>query len=256
MIRAASFALLLMAAACAAPAFGQTPAPSAANGPAELPPNAFASGPVRADARRLAELLIPADLYLSSIRRIFLAGFDQVAKGEFADLEQQHPGLTDALRSEFAALAVADEERELNATYDRYARAIGAAFAEVDVATLHDFYDSRTGRKVIFAKFEGADYSSVLNKLAQDADAKITSADIAAVNRGAVGKMMGQLDHKDEAAFLAFSKTAAFAKLAAWTPTMAKLEVQIASEPDPEFDAEMDAVLNRVMARFGIELES
>ncbi len=65
-----------------------------------------------------------------------------------------------------------------------------------------------------------------------------------------MSKVFGHLDKSDIAALMAFARTPVYARLKAFGPTMNALEVQIATEPDPDFDAKMEAATKDIMARF------
>jgi hypothetical protein len=231
-------ALVAGAAATAAP---PAPQPNSSSVQA-LPPAAFTSGPVRPDARRLAELLMPEKLYLDAIERGVWAAVDQ------AGLED--PALAAAMRTELGKVTRADEQADMPATYDRYARAFASHFTPAEVTQLASFYGSRAGQKIIVGKLAGLDISTLLQKWSENPDAEIGAADIASLNRNAVSKVFGHLDKSDIAALLAFARTPVYAKLKAFGPTMNALEVQIATEPDPDFDAKMEAVTKDIMARF------
>ena len=255
-----SFPLFLALAALAAPAAAgpaPEPAPKAVSKPSakSLPPAAFTSGPVRADARRLAELIMPEDLYLSFMERAVIAGIEQ-NKEEFAELDQEHPGLVDALAAKLGKVGRDHAREQLGVTYDRYARAFASHFTAADIGQLSDFYRSRIGQKIIVGKFAGLDLSPLLDKFAQDPDAAITEGDISDLNKDAVGKLFQHLDRSDFAALFTFMRTPAFKSLNAFTPTMLALEAQIASEPDPELDAKLERAVAEVMGRFSVGSET
>ena len=239
----------VQAVAPPAPPVVAKPAPKA------LPPAAFTSGPVREDARRLAQLIIPEDLYLAFTERVVASGIRQYGE-QFTELEQEHPGVVDALAIEFGRIGRAHAKELLPQTYDRYARALAAHFTPASVVELSDFYRSRSGQKLIVGKFAGYDFGPMLEKWSEDPDAGITESEIAELNRDAVGKVFEHLDRSDIDALLAFARKPAFASLRAFAPTMVALEAQIASEPDAALEAKMEKAMIEVMGRFKIGSET
>ena len=238
----AAATLLASASAAAAPA----PTPQSPPSAQVLPPAAFTSGPLRADARRLAELLLPEDLYLDAMERAVAAAIGHPEAG----LEAVSPALLEALSSELGKVTRLHEQASMSATYDRYGRALASHFTAEEVTKLAAFYGSRPGQKLIVGKLAGIDVSALLHKWIEDPDAVVTAADLQSLNRNAVSKVFKHLDESDIAALLAFARTPLFARLTAFAPTMTALEAQMASEPDPELDAKMKAAVNAVMARF------
>jgi hypothetical protein len=236
-------ALIASAPSSAAPS---APAPPSAPSTQLLPPAAFTSGPVRADARRLAELLMPEDLYLDAMERAVATALVHAEAG----FEHVDPALLKALTSELGKVTRLHQQANMPATYDRYGRALASHFTVDDVTKLAGFYGSRPGQKLIVGKLAGLDISIMLHKWIEDPDADLTDADLKSLNRNAVSKVFEHLDKSDISALLAFARTPVFARLTAFVPTMTALETQIASEPDPELDAKMEAAVNAVMARF------
>ena len=247
------FYFILSAAAlfAGAPAAAAPPAPQP-NSPSLqiLPPAAFTSGPVRADARRLAQLLMPEQLYLDAIERGVWAAVDQ------AGLDDAEPAMVAAMRTELGKVTRLHQQADMPATYDRYARAFASHFTVAEVTQLTAFYGSRPGQKLVVGKLAGLDISNLLQKFAEDPDADITATDIQSLNRNAVSKVFEHLDKSDISALLAFARTPVYARLKAFSPTMNALEMQIASEPDPELDAKMEAVTKDIMARFPAAAET
>jgi hypothetical protein len=198
----------------------------------------------------LSRLLAPEDLYLQLLERSVVAGFDGGATDELADLDKEHPGLLDAIKSELVKVMRDHSKRQMAAMHARYARAIADHFGTADIIQLTGFYQSRTGQKLIVGKFAGMDVSGMVTRFADDPDAAVTEGDIRQLNRSAVSKIIPHLDANDRAELLRFMQLPAFRKLAAFTPTMTALETQIASEPDPELDQKLDTAISSVMARF------
>jgi hypothetical protein len=238
-------AFWLLSAVLAAPtAAAQTP--SAASAAESLSPRAYTSGPVRPDALQLAKLMMPEDLYLEMIERITLTGFN-AGVGDGGTIDER---ALEALRDELPKLAREYERAALPRTYDRYARALGDHFSPEEVKQLESFYRTRTGQKVIVGKFAGIDLGGVLSKWTADPGAAVTSSDIEGLNRGAVSKMIRHFDEADERALLTFTQQPVFKRLLVYNTTLIALETQIAGEPDPEFDAKVQAVVEAAIRRF------
>jgi hypothetical protein len=187
---------------------------------------------------------MPESLYLDAIERAVWAAVDQ------ASLEDVNPALAAAMRIELAKVTRVHEQANMPATFDRYARALGSHFTAAEVTQLTSFYGSRAGQKLIVGKLAGMDISSLLLKFAEDPDADISATDVQNMNRSAVLKVFEHLDKSDISALAACARTPVFARLKAFGPTMNALEMQIASEPDPELDAKMEAATKDIIARF------
>ena len=244
--------LLASTAAGAAPSDPSAPPASAAQDQTSLPPGAFTKGPVREDALRLSRLLTPEDLYLQLLERSVVAGFDSAVADDLAELDKEHPGLLDAVRAELVNVVREHSKLEMAAMHARYARAIAVHFGPADVVQLTDFYESRTGQKVIVGKFSGMDLSRLTDKIAEDPDAALTEDDVRQLNRSAIKKIVPHLDADDRASLLRFMQLPAFSKMAQFLRTMTALETQIASEPDPELDQKIETAMASIMARFTV----
>ena len=190
--------------------------------------------------------MMPEDLYLDAIERAVATALGHAEAG----FEHVDPALLAALTSELGKVSRLHQQANMSATYDRYGRALASHFTVDEVTKLAGFYGSRPGQKIIVGKLAGLDISILLRKWIEDPDADLSAADLQSLNRNAVSKVFGHLDKSDIAALLAFARTPVFARLTAFVATMSALEAQIASEPDPELDAKMEAAVNAVMARF------
>ena len=231
----------------AQPAQAQAPA-GAPTSNVSLPPKAFTAGAVRPEARELALLMVPEDLYLDLVERAIAAPFDQMT--EVAELEASYPGITAALKADLGKAARRHFKAEMPATIDRYARALGSSFTAQEVTELSKFYASKIGQKMIVAKYTGLDLSHLTQRFVEDPNATVSEEDVKALNRAVVRKALPHLDAADLDALRAFGKSPLYPRMAAFVPVMTALEVQISGEPTPAFDAEIEQITKDIMERF------
>ena len=212
------------------------------------------NGQPRQDALELARLLNPAETLIEMAGRSFDQAFQQglTQGGETAALEKEHPGLVDELRKATRDVMIADLRADMPALHRRYARFFSDQFTPAEIAELTGFYRSPTGAKIIAAKFANIDVSGLVAKVSEDPNAKVSTGDIEAMNKGAVSTMWKGMTADDVRSVLSFGLRPVARKLKAAAPAMAQIETEIANEADPALDAAIEQATQKVYERFGL----
>lgn len=235
---------------------------AAAQPPASNAPAAAASGPsqptknavVREDALELAQLLNPPGSLMAIAALTFDQAFDKgLGSGEEIEkLEKDHPGMVAELRRVTKEATLADLKADMPAIHRRYARFFASSFTPDELAELTAFYRSPTGVKIIEAKFANIDTSDMVNRIADDPEAKMTADDVEAINDGAVAGVWKGMSASDIVALMSFGTRPVAKKLKSAAPQIAQIEAEIANEPDPELDAAIDDAMAKIFERYGV----
>lgn len=247
-----SVSLLLIVSAGAVA--GAPPPGDASRGAALSAGDAARIDVVREDALELAKLLNPPEPLIAVAARSFDQAFDKgLGSGaEVEKMEKEHPGLMAELRRVTRDLTLSDLRADMPAIQRRYARFYADNFTAEELAELTAFYRSPTGAKIIQAKFASIDPSELVERFAEDPDAKLTAGDVEAVNKGVMPGVWEGMSADDVRALLAFGMRPVASKLKVAAPLIAQIEAEIANEPDPELDAAIDDAMAKVLERFGI----
>lgn len=187
-------------------------------------------------------------------RRGFDQAFDQglSGDGEVDELEMEHPGFLAELRGATREAVVADLRADMPSIHRRYARFFAGRFTPDEIAELTGFYKSPAGMRIIQAKFANLDIAGVIGKVAETENAKVSAADIEAINDGATSGMWKGMTAEDMKSVLLFGLRPVARKLQDAVPAIAEIETEIANEPDPELDAAIEAASRKVYERFGL----
>ncbi|HEU0310149.1 MAG TPA: DUF2059 domain-containing protein [Sphingomicrobium sp.] len=209
---------------------------------------------VRGDALELARLLNPEEPMVELARRGFDQAFDQglAGNGEVEELEREHPGFLAELRGATRDALVEDLRSDMPSIHRRYARFFSARFTPDEIAELTDFYKSPAGARIIEAKFANLDISGLVGKVAENEDAKVSAADIEAINDGATSGMWKGMTAADMKSVLLFGLRPVARKLQEAAPAIAEIETEIANEPDSGLDAAIEAASRKVYDRYGL----
>lgn len=98
--------------------------------------------------------------------------------------------------------------------------------------------------------YAGADFSKLMEGITEAGEVQLTSGDISGFTRSTVSRIFPIFDESDKAYLESFGKTALFARLRTALPDFQRLMAQIANEPTPEMDAEIEEVIERVVTDF------
>jgi hypothetical protein len=237
-----TFLLIMAASTCGPSAVAQTPAVAAQ------------SDAVRGGALELAQLLNPPEPLIAIAGRSFDEAFDKGMTAEGSEaLEKAYPGMVAELRRAAREITLADLRSDIPAMHRRYARFFEEQFTQEELTALIAFYRTSTGTKIIQAKFANIDVSRLTDRFVEDSDAKLSAADVNALNRGAMPGVFKEMSAADIRALMAFGLSPVGKKLRSVTPQMAQLEAEIANEPDPKLDAAIEAASRKVYQRFGLD---
>lgn len=221
------------------------------------PSSAPASGDaaVRSDALELARLLNPVEPLISVAGRGFDEAFDKGMTPEGIEaLEKAYPGMVAELRRAAREVTLANLRSNIPSMHQRYARFFGEQFTPDELSALTQFYRSPTGAKIIQAKFANIDMSQLTDRLAEDSEAKLSVTDVNDLNKGAMPGVFKQMSADDIRALMAFGLSPVGKKLKGVAPQMAQIEAEIANEPDPGLDAEIEEATRKVYERFGVDV--
>lgn len=218
-------------------------------------PTGLAHKPViREDALELARLLNPPEPIIALAGRSFDQAFNKGLESEGGGeaLEKEFPGLVEALRQATRDATLADLRGDMPAIHRRYARFIAEHFTSEETSELIGFYRSPTGAKIVQAKFSNIDLSGVVDRLADDPDAKLLTDDLKKMNEGVMPAIWKGMSADDIRAVVTFGLRPVARKLRSAAPAMAAIETEIANEPDPELDAAIEAATQRIYRQFGL----
>ena len=203
------------------------------------------SGPYRPDALDFAQATMPekpfSDMMAASIERGFREGLGDGA----STLEKASPGILTELEAAVRDATAAMRAKAYQDVLQRYARLYSRTFTPAETTDLTQFYRTPTGRKLIAAKYATLQSSPI------DLDRDTTDQDIKAINRQAVGSVMGQMDGADMVELTKFGAMPAFRKLKALLATVNQLEAAMANEESPETEKAIAEAIDVVMKRRG-----
>jgi len=233
-------AFLLAAAVPAAPSV--PPAPSQTS----------AEHPVRADAMQLVRVLNPEGPMIEMVVRNFSEGMQSVIKAndDYKSLEQEYPGISQALVEAMSKAMKADMIADMPALRRRYARFYADQFSPAETADLMRFYSSSAGQRLIAAKYSNLDATPLVSELAEAPDNQVSRQHISDMNRAATRSIVDGMSEGDKAALLDFAQQPVFIKLTKARGAIEQLEADIANEADPELDKALEAATNAVFLKF------
>jgi hypothetical protein len=206
----------------------------------------------RADARALAELVSPAELYmgkeLAVARQAFFAGLE--SDPDSKALEAEHPGISKALWA-----AVEPELRKsLLADLPGYrgvlARVYQQRLTAAEIAALRTFYATDVGRRLIRTMLTGLDAQPMIDEMIADPDGGISMQAATASIDAAKKKAVGQITDKDAPALMQLQRSMDLKKMNAVGVEIRRATLEWANAPDPELDALMEKTISEAARRF------
>jgi hypothetical protein len=240
LIRAAGLAFMLIGA----PAVAAPPAPqpkAAVEAPAAVPENAL----------RLSMLLNSTDQTVEAGLRGFRFGIDDALKKnpDDAAVYDRNPGLLDAVRDAGAEVTRRHLVAIMPAHQRRFAQFFAAKFSPSEIDDLVAFYSTPTGTKVIKTMYAGLDLAKLVESAEADGS-KLSANNIREANKEAASKLPDLFDADDWKAIFVFSAKPVSAKLTGIGPELQQFAADMQNEPDPAFDAEMDAAVTAAVKAY------
>ena len=228
-------ALLLLAAA---PGFAAAPA-------------ATPSAGLRADAVALVEMVSPRDLFVSQVVRGGRGAFLALGSSnpDVAAVEKLHPGVIDAVwkavEPEFTFYA----EKLLPAHRAGLAAVYQARLTQAEVAAVHLFFSSETGRKLVRQMYT-ADVQPVIDELVAAPEKDVSAASYARVQRSIIGQATRSLTQDDAPALAQLTRTVNLSKMQELGAEVQRVSLELINRPDPAFEARVAKVAAVAMEDF------
>lgn len=238
------YLLSLMFVASGALAAPPPPALSSAShsAPANVPDNAM----------RLSQLANPAEHILEIGLKAFEAGMSAELKNnpEDAAFFAANPGLLGEItkvgrlivRRHFLA-AIPGQQR-------RYAQFYAAKFSPEEIDQLISFYSSPTGAKVVRAMFAGVDLKKLSEGVSPEGKPMVTASQILESKRSSMSGLLDEFDADDWKSLFTFMSEPVHAKLLKVVPEFNQLVADMANEPTPELDAELEKAVQKTTAAY------
>lgn len=242
MFRHLIFGLALLGVAPTAYAQGASLAPA----PSIQPTNAM----------QLSRLLNPSDRILAASDRAFAEGFqaalaqDKASQATFSE----HPKLLEAILAGASPVVRKHVSASVPALQEKSARFYAGRFTTAEIDQLIAFYGSPTGSKFIEGMYSGLDMTKVAEAMGPDGKDPIPADALKGALASAALGALPSFDLADWKRFTEFTRMPVFAKVRAATPDMVKLMTEIANEPSPELDAEIEQVVGRVIEDYFAKL--
>jgi hypothetical protein len=201
-------------------------------------------------AFELARIIAPANQMLEAELSIARRGFAMLpeADPEFAKLEKEHPGFVEVLwkgaEPELRKYMVV----QLPRLHETLAKLYSSRLSEAEIDGLRQFYSSPTGQKLVMAMYANVDPAPLIQSFVKEE--RILEQAVAAAQADARAKAIQSLGEDDEAAFTRLSQVIALEKFKALGEDTQKLLVKWVNEPDPEFEARIEKVMEQVAERY------
>ncbi|MCL6698762.1 DUF2059 domain-containing protein [Sphingomonas sp. NSE70-1] len=208
-----------------------------------VPPTAQASP---AEAIALAQLMSPRDLLIDMEVREFDKHFvpSLGADPEMKALEDQYPGLFEAMHKASRGLVVEATGRSVGKIHVSVAKLIQSNFTPADIVELSDFYRSPVGQKTLRQMAAAADAGQVYQRAVAETDFKLTEDQIAAQLHDSAQKTAQSFTPEEQTAMLLFMAKPSFGKLARTQPQIQKLLADEFNAPDPDFDRQVEQAIS------------
>jgi hypothetical protein len=133
------------------------------------------------------------------------------------------------------------------ALQNRFAAFYAERFDPAEIDALIDFYGSLTGSKLIEGMYAGADINALLQSIGEDGTDPVTAEEVGKFSRSTVERIMPAFTAADRQALLDFAETPVFKKLSRNLADFQRLMADVANEPSPALDAEIERVVKRTI---------
>ncbi len=224
-------------------------APAAALAPADQLTQA--ARPTAAQAIALAELMSPRDLLVDMEIREFDKHFvtSLSADPEMKALEDQYPGLFEAMHKASRGLVAEATGRSVGQIHAAVAKLIESTFTPADIVELSDFYRSPVGQKTLRQMAAAADAGQVYQRAVAESEFKLTEDQIAAQLHESAQKTAQSFTPEEQTEMLLFMAKPSFGKLAKTQPQIQKMLADEFNAPDPDFDRLVEQAIAAAIER-------
>lgn len=215
-------------------------------------PNPSAPASIPANAVELSLMLNPSAKIVEVGLRAFDAAFEAAAesRSEEAAIFEQNPGLKDAVLDAARPVVRKHILADMPALQQRCGRFYAQRFTSAEIDGLIAFYASPTGAKLVEGMYAGADLAKLVERVGEPADDPLTADEVGGFTRSTVSRILRAFSDEDRKALKAFAATPLFAKLLQVVPDFRQLMADIANEPAPEMEAELDTVVARAVEAY------
>lgn len=205
-----------------------------------------------ANAMRLAQILSPEDKIAEASDHAFRTGFraGMANDPDAAAMFEEHPALLEAIFDGASPLVRRHIVASVPDLQQRAAKFYAERFTPSEIEQLIGFYESPTGAKLVAGMYAGIDMSRVVEAVGPDGTDQITGDEVRDMLDSTSARIMPAFNQADWKAIIAFGKTPVFGKIQKVMPEMMKFTAEIANEPSPEFDAELEQLLGRIVADY------
>lgn len=215
-------------------------------------PPAGAQAPQPANAMRLSLMLNPEDKILEASDHAFKTGFKAALANDrdTAAMFDEHPKLLDAIFDAAVPIVRKHVSADVPGLQQKCARFYADKFTAAEIDQLILFYGSPTGAKLVAGMYAGLDMTKIIEAVGPEGTDPVSHDAMRGMISSTAMRILPAFNADDRKSFLAFMKTPVFLKVRAATPDMIKLMTEIANQPDPELDAEIEQVISRVVADY------
>ena len=211
-----------------------------------------AVAPQPANAMQLARLLNPEDSIVAASDRAFKTGFEAaLAKDEeTGGMMKEHPALLEAIYAGTLPVVRKHVAASMPRLHRRSADFYAGRFTPTEIDQLIAFYGSPTGRKMVAGLYAGMDMGKIVDAIGPEGKDPLTGDAMKGVIGSAAFGVLPSFDQPDWKAFSEFTKSPLFLKVRAATPDMLKMTAELANEPNPEMDAELEQVISTAVQTY------
>ncbi len=205
--------------------------------------------PQPANAMQLARLLNPDDKIVAASDRAFRTGFEAALANdkETSAMLKEHPALLEAIYASAVPVVRKHVSAGMPRLHSRSAAFYAGRFTPAEIDQLIGFYGSPTGVKMVAGLYAGLDMGKIVDAIGPEGKGPLTGDTMKGVIGSAAFGILPTFEAADWKAFTEFTKSPVFVKVREATPDMLKMTADMANEPNPEFDAELEQVIGKTV---------
>ena len=225
-------------------------------------PFAFAAAPAAAavvqaaepgqQARALAALVHPVELAVATATegsdRYFVQAM--LKNADIAALEKQHPGILEIMYKAARPFMIEAERRNAVKAQEMLTALYLKELAAEDLPTLHRFFASPTGQKVIRGMFNPKSIQHTAEAIAADPTGDVKAETLLVGQAQAVGRMAAGLTAEDEKVAAELLKTPTGARWHTLTPKVHAMMLDIVNADHPDLQVQVDAAMEAAATAF------
>ena len=171
-------------------------------------------------------------------------------------LESEYPGIYQDVWKAMEPVILKSVDDDMPKLWNRLARLYTERLTPAEIAGLRRFYATPTGQRMVRTMDEEADLAPMVEAITKSPDAPITTEVMRKSLAPARAAVVRQITPQDEAALTGLQKSISLPKLYALGAQVQRVTLEWMNEPDPEFDARLDALIEKRMERFMAEADA